>query len=114
MGAPLTVADVLERAADLIEPEGAWTQHWSARTAEHRITTAMDRSAVCWCAGGAIVRAVGADNALSAAAYSALRSTLLSTVSDFNDAPERTQSDVVAKLREAAAISRGLPGGEGK
>ena len=95
----LSVADVLERAADLIEPEGKWTQ---GKYGSHDS---------CMCAKGAIYH-VGAwderaDEALEAV-YAILPSTGI--ISDrlvaWNDAPERTQAEVVAKLREAAALAR--------
>jgi hypothetical protein len=93
----LSVADVLERAANLIEPEGAWTKE-----------DYVGPSGTCWCVLGAIKRAGDFANDLNPAAE-ALRAALgvgYGGIPDWNDAPERTQDEVVAKLREAAALAR--------
>ncbi|MFA6031846.1 MAG: hypothetical protein WC889_02965, partial [Myxococcota bacterium] len=61
----LSVADVLERAADLIEPEGAWTQGESARDANGKpLKQGSDHNAVCWCVLGAIGKVAGHPAAL--------------------------------------------------
>ncbi|UIJ43764.1 hypothetical protein LZK98_11745 [Sphingomonas cannabina] len=95
----LSVADVLERAADLIEPEGKWTQKNGGVRG------------VCWCASTAIGAAHPDGIALDAQRFFA---NLISPggglaivrIWCWNDAPERTQAEVVAKLREAAALAR--------
>lgn len=56
---PLKPSEVLERAAALIEPEGAWTQVALAENASGREVRPTDTDAVCWCAAGAIARARG-------------------------------------------------------
>lgn len=105
------IADILERAADLIEPEGAWTQKAYARDARGKnLILGRDPTAVCWCTIGAIDHeATGKPHR---DALEAIRITLgisgglNSTIGSWNDAPERTQSEVVAKLREAASKAR--------
>lgn len=59
--------------------------------------------AVCWCVLGATEK-VDPDN--SAAADEYLSRYLGRTVGDWNDAPERTQAEVVAALRAAAEKAR--------
>jgi hypothetical protein len=100
----MSVADSLEKAADLIEPEGAWTQGCYARLADGETTGSFNPDAVCWCALGAIQKTGGGRDAFSAL-YDMMPADGL--VSPWNDAPERTQAEVVAKLREAAANARG-------
>lgn len=104
-----TVSEVLFAAADLIEPEGAWTQGCSARDAQGNQTSATRKQAVCWCAAGAIWHEVGDHSSFTAdAATDELEQTLggMIPVGTWNDAPDRTQAEVVAKLREAAEKAR--------
>lgn len=118
----LSVADVLDRAADLIEPEGAWTQGESARDAKGApLPKGSEPGAVCWCVLGAIGKVVGHPaNILFGKAQKALGSVLpdditpmydadgdeLPVEASWNDSPFRTQAEVVAKLREAASLAR--------
>lgn len=103
MSDALTIADVLERAADLIEPEGAWTQGRFG-----------SRAAGCYCAYGAMIEAYrdfgepnsGLYSNLYTSATRCLEDAIGGRVAAFNDAPDRTQAEVVAKLREAAALAR--------
>jgi hypothetical protein len=103
-----SIADILDRAADLIEPEGAWTQTAMARDEKGYVTAAQDPEAVCWCSYGAILRTgcslsdlhrvmEAADDAVAPRAGSIIA---------VNDCLHRTQAEVVAKLREAAALAR--------
>lgn len=105
----LTVSQVLDRAADLIEPEGAWTQGTLFRKANGKEARVSDKDKVCFCAAGALVETGGPWSA----AWSFLEDTLpptrnraLNPVAVFNDAPKRTQPEVVAALRKAAALAR--------
>lgn len=102
-----SVADVLEEAAGLIEPEGAWTQKHIRLNAEGRYT-ANGSEAVCWCVVGATMAVTGIVASMAADRYFAefLGETGVDAVERWNDAPERTQAEVVAKLREAAAKAR--------
>ncbi|WP_380778018.1 hypothetical protein [Sphingomonas sp. R86520] len=96
---PLCVADVLERAADLIEPEGAWI----------RGSFVGERNGIeCFCAMGAIDRAAGTDQDLDETViFSTLRKVIgRQSIVSWNDSPERTQPEVVAALRRAATLAR--------
>jgi len=116
--ADLTIAEVLTRAADLIEPEGAWTQGDTARDADGKpLPNSTEPAAVCWCVLGAIGKTVGgANRPMFSAARKALRAVLpedieqidedLPDEANWNDAPERTQAEVVAALRAAAEKAR--------
>lgn len=113
----MDVADILDRAADLIEPEGRWMQRHAGRDAKGRIVD-PDRidAAVCFCAVGAIWKAVGGmtdankrfviDECFPPVHRAIRRERGIGT---WNDHPKRTQAQVVAKLREAAALARKAP-----
>ena len=59
--------------------------------------------AVCWCTLGALDRVTGGDIGLWSPALNALKSYLGSpNIDGWNDAPERTQAEVVQALRAAA------------
>jgi|SRR6476661_4492252 len=102
------VADVLERAAKLIEPEGAWIKGWFAKDDRGRDLEPGDPHAVCWCARGAILQAEPQAEQLGV--YEPLCTVLgvidLYRIEEWNDVPGRTQAEVVAKLREAAKLAR--------
>ncbi len=102
-----SIADILDAAADLIEPEGAWTQGHIRRDAKGKYT-ALPGHAVCWCTVGATLAVAGLAASMSADRFLASFLGLdgVDAVEQWNDAPERTQAEVVAKLREAAALAR--------
>jgi hypothetical protein len=120
-----SVAEILDAAADLIEPEGAWTQGAFSRNVDGSADYGEDdetdpivaANPVCWCALGAIAQVADCDplafktfsesySMITAKAKAILRETLGLSAEMWNDAPERTQAEVVAKLREAAAKAR--------
>lgn len=95
-----TVAETLEMAASLIEPEGAWTQQVAGKPFPRSTGTPC-------CMGYAIEQNADGDmgpaiEALYAVApFNSIRGLVA-----WNDAPERTQAEVVAALRAAAAKAR--------
>lgn len=97
-----TTRRVLLRAAEILEPEGAWCQVATARTAHGKSVEALSRSAVSWCVNGALTKAAKR-HVDSRDAYFHLLDFLGQGVATFNDAPERTQAEVVQALRDAAA-----------
>lgn len=101
--APLKPSEALEKAAALIEPEGAWTQEAFWRDSNGNADSdAAD--ATCWCASGAI-RHVGPGLAEEARAY--LRRAIRgANIFGWNDFDASGQAEVVAKLREAAELAR--------
>jgi hypothetical protein len=109
--AGLEVADVLERAAALIEPEGAWLQERYSNGSDILDGGGLGLfNASCWCAEGAIAKVLGVFGPSAESWADRFVAPLYDWDSGglafFNDAPERTQAEVVAKLREAAALSR--------
>lgn len=98
----LSVAEVLNRAADLIEPEGAWTQgtYGLIGDGEYR----------CLCLYGAVREAArGYPRAVPKGCMSVLDGLCDNDPVGWNDTPGRTQAEVVAKLREAAALALSTP-----
>ena len=109
MTEPKSVADVLDAAADLLTPEGAWTQGALAKAADGEwVDSGLSPAASCWCLLGAVER--GGGNPVWSAARRVIATALgvdeREGIPTWNDAPERTQPEVVAKLREAAALAR--------
>lgn len=109
-----SLADILDRAADLIEPEGAWTQRALGRNANGRCADAdrMPKKPVCFCAVGAVCRVLGLTTYTPYGAahrpLEALRTSLprVWSLTEWNDAKGRTQAEVVAALRQAASAER--------
>lgn len=90
MATQKSVSETLTAAAELIERDG-WCQYVSTNNEGRR------------CAVGAINVAAGRDYSNSSYALWAMRQHIGESVAQWNDAPERTQAEVVAALREAAA-----------
>ena len=103
---PKSVPEILNAAASLLEKQGAWTQGSFYK---------MTDDGPCMCAMGAIAIAGGLswDAVLNhpatkylAEQVSGVRSGFPNVfVAPWNDAPGRTQSEVVAALRDAASKS---------
>jgi len=107
----LKPSEVLAKAADLIEPEGRWTQGAFARSRPGKknvVGTVWPRKRVCWCARGALFEVVGSSPvALDVIGEDYLERAIGGeVVPAFNDEPERTQAEVVAALRKAAKLAR--------
>jgi hypothetical protein len=100
--APLKPSEVLERAAALIEPEGAWIQGFIARRRDG-FPTSVKAGGSCWCLLGAVAEAAPGDYAT---AWGFVKQTTSAVPVAWNDRPERTQAEVVTALREAAELAR--------
>jgi len=114
-GAATTVADILTAAADLIAQPGAWTQLGGdddgsggecARDENGNPVSAVDSDAACWCLFGAIERVTNGHDVRIVRALEWLTAKRSDDLVGFNDAPERTQDEVVAALRAAADKAR--------
>lgn len=103
----LLPSEVLARAADLIEPEGRWIQGGAAKNAAGQYLGAggaASKAATCWCAIGALLR-TGPDQAAAALDYLRTLISPTSGIGGWNDAPDRTQAEVVAALRKASELA---------
>lgn len=103
-----TVAGVLEAAADLLEKPGAWTRHVFARNSAGMPVSTFSDSATCFCLRGALCRVGGfmlSDEMTKIQA--ALGFPNAKAMADWNDYSKRTQAEVVARLRNRAAILAG-------
>lgn len=103
------VSQVLSEAADLLEKPGAWGHSLFSVDAEGDPVMPFSDEAVCFCAVGAVAKVleidgVTAENWLDCA--TGLHGLQSSRLEDFNDNLGRTQAEVVAKLREAAALAK--------
>lgn len=113
------VADVLNAAADLLDKPGAWTQNEFARDAAGRAVYHTSSLATCWCARGAIAAVNDeeddhtANNRNWKAAAQLMGFHDVHDIEQWNDAPGRTQAEVVAALREAARQSSRSDGAGG-
>ncbi len=97
----MKTSEVLNKAADLLEPRGAWTQRCSARDAAGEEINAHSKEAVSFCAFGAINRiAKGVDYS---DAVITLENYLGTFASTWTDKPSRRKGQVIAALRAAAA-----------
>lgn len=104
---PTKPSEILSAAADLIEPEGRWTQNRFAASADGEMRSPQEGEASCWCAWGALLR-VAADPSDDAVydASDIAEAVIGGNLVMFNDAPDRTQAEVVSALRQAAEKAR--------
>lgn len=114
--ATLSPSAILDKAADIISKPDAWTQGSYGRLGPNGMAISGIRQLLaectCFCAyGGMAVAArkgVGLIEASSPSAFfcQAVGVEDSTDAQIWNDAKERTQAEVVAKLREAAALAR--------
>lgn len=94
------ITQILNDAADLVSR--GWTQRTYARDAQRAPCPWDSPDAASWCMSGAVSRAARSvgDEVASAAYEFCWR--FMGDMSAWNDAPERTQDEVVRKLRAMA------------
>ena len=102
MTAALTPAQVLRDAKALISDPAKWTQKAAARDIEGAEVAFGDEDAVCWCALGAIWRAVP-NNDVETDAIFALSNAMGMGVPLFNDA--HTHPEVLAAFDRAIELA---------
>lgn len=104
MTSPTTV-EVLKKARALLEK--GWCQGHYAIGESGREVDAMSKSARCFCIDGALIRANGTDSeyiATAAIVRAALGKAAFSPIG-WNDAPGRTQSEVLDLMDRAIALA---------
>jgi hypothetical protein len=107
--------DLLDRACELVR--GGWSQHADARSTDGQPAQPWHETAVAWSLLGALVAALevrggGRDLPLDdlAAALDELAVFVDDdSLADWNDAPSRTQHDVVSALASAAHAAGSKP-----
>ena len=102
-----TPSEILDAAADLIEPDGRWTQGAWARDAKLKPTREDGPESVCFCLYGALFRAAGQQGIWQPETH--LREVLQypnENLISWNDDPARKQTEVVSALRRAADLAR--------
>lgn len=109
---PTETLPVLEKARELIARPGGWTQGAGARNAYGVMVNTGADEAVCFCAWGAL-RHIAGDSIrntntgqVRCEAYRLLGHPDPSELAEWNDAPGRTQEEVVAAFARAIATVR--------
>lgn len=92
------VADVLNKAADLIERDGWCQKHFRGENGEHCLTDALMRAAGCFPGDSFGTKAVSYGKAYDVLTRRVRRKNLVF----WNDKPGRTKDEVVVALRAAA------------
>ena len=81
--------------------ERGWTQGSLARDAAGKSVYVDDPSACQFCPAGAVARAYGECDAATPAVIRIISRKIKNGVTPWNDAPGRTQAEVVAVVRQA-------------
>lgn len=97
-----TVDEILDAAADLIEPPGTWVQGAFATNKEGLLVFVSSKEAHAFCMVGALQKITGTAPSTYFPAITYLVNNLPCTGIEFNENPDRTQEEVVSKLREVA------------
>ena len=114
---------VLTLAGEIVAFPATWTQGTSARSERGGYLPPTDPAAACWCASGALLKAMGMagvethlyDATREEAEYRLRFAILerwprfgsamgLSMIAGWNDATDRTHAEVVATFRRACAL----------
>jgi len=108
----MILSDIFDRAADVIEPDGAWIQGRAAAGADIETIEPRDPRACRWCVLGAILKVMGRKEAGFDAAVITMARHVRGKVHQWNDTEGRTQAEVVATLRALASAERVMEGGQ--
>ncbi len=87
------------KVRDLLTDESKWTQHLYARDANGVTTDLSGPYATCWCLVGALERCYGMTPEFSLA-YTRLARRTVNGVTEWNDTPTRTFTEVRALVEE--------------
>jgi hypothetical protein len=110
---PRTPSEILDAAGDLLAQPGAWTQGGAGRDGEGRLVSPENiEKAVCFCGVGAVWRVAGPFEEVKHFVMREIFPLICHAVGieiafgNWNDHKARTQSEVVAAFRKAAAQAR--------
>jgi hypothetical protein len=99
------VRAILVRAKELVT--SGWTQFWYACDEDGSSCDSFSNEARCWCSHGALTRSrVDLDCALTSRSEASEIFRVANDIENitiWNDAPERTQSEVIAAFEKAIA-----------
>jgi hypothetical protein len=106
-GAVSAVADKLRDARALVAR--GWTQGAFGRDVLGKATSSVSCNAICWCASGALIKVAGSEYAYDrlleyfqkAGSFDPRRDH----IAYWNDAPERTQAQVLAAFDKAIELA---------
>jgi hypothetical protein len=97
----MTIQEIREAAAQLLEQ--GWTQGYYARDAKGEECSPTSDTAVRWCFNGALIAVAGGKSGFGVRhairARAAAESGIGNSIGFWNDAPSRTQAEVVAAMR---------------
>ena len=98
-------SEILRRAREILEPEGAWTQRSLARAADGVPIHETHRDAACWCSLGAIYRTLGSRQSIyrGREAVRFIQRIIDAPLMAWNDDPLRTHDEVLDAFRRAEA-----------
>jgi len=101
------IANILERAAKLIETKG-WTQGSYARDANGEAVSILDKNAECFCIIGALSHeSLGYDFNIRCKAYQFAANIICNKcLPTWNDTHGRTKEEVITFLKSAAELAR--------
>ena len=95
----MTTNDILKAARELLTPKGAWTQWDYARDKNGMSVPSSQDEAKCFCLLGAILRVSRESGCLvGLTKVEAKLSKVVGNYIDWNDAPGRTQQEVLDLL----------------
>ena len=101
----MTTLEILKAARELLSVPERWTKRVSARATDGKSCPIDSPNATCWCIVGALGKIT--DYALPDECTDVLREGLPGSLVSFNDAPERTHAEVLARFDEAIARLEG-------
>ncbi|MFN3858158.1 MAG: hypothetical protein ACK4RV_10430 [Caulobacter sp.] len=99
-------SEILDKAADLIEPEGAWTQGTSYSNPAGEWRDGGEPDVTCRCVAGAINEVCRWRFDAARPVFTTFEAHIGQDAVRWNDSAYRTQAEVVTALREAAELAR--------
>jgi hypothetical protein len=104
----VNVLDLLVAARETLAAPGAWTQGEGARDQSGSVVGSKEPVAVCWCSIGAIHRGDDGGGFCGYDARLLVKEAAggVSSLAEWNDAPGRTQAEVLNVFDRAIALAK--------